>query len=804
LFDAVQHFIGSLWKRLGTAMKEALDKSFQVARISNRHWSRSPNDTVAPDAPEIGVPQAPSATEVTVPWTYGKDDNTGVTAAFVEIRETGAPTWTQAIVAYPTNVYTFTGLNGSTSYETRVANQDGAPTPNVSAYSSTATIVTPPTVAQLAPGQVSITTSAVTVLEGGAINIAVARTGAGTSAPSIEADWAFLGFPAGVLIATGKFSWTGTDVTSRTATATAGAVSANITGTFQITAVRALSGTINPSLGTSSIAVTIQDQPVTGSILRVGTGQPYTTIAAALAAVQAGQTIELYNGTYNEVIVTARAGTQAQPITIRAAAGQSPVVTGISTVTGQQACAHLLHNYWDAGQGIELRGTNTGSSNSFDTATPSSGVHYADGVINVTNRFIERNMRVDFVRTGSASTVANNRLVRPRFVGMDCRVAGTLLVNGVTPVSDSGEGLNLYESNSCDYPLIESCYFQMGGGHASARISGNNGLVTGCLFDQDWSSIFGANKGQKTLSTSIRTRGVIEDTMCRNSGRQLDSNPSTSMVRTWGANTLHRRLFLLHAMDTGVGAFSADNTEAPGGSDLRYAHITVHDFTACAFDFHGEGTGSFGPFYLKNCLFSSCVSGPTYPQTQQPYVISLRYKSTVTPDWKTLLFVTNCAFDSNYSVRIFDIDGVVGTIIRTVTQAQIDFPNNFSRNVVAAPNFVSTTLPTTTDPATALSQCNSRFVPQSASVVDAGGALTTLAATVNASTVMQLTDAKWFRDPMGWSHLTGDAIYIQGVGSRVITNITGNIVTVDSTVTAAVGANIYLGSNATPNIGAVL
>jgi len=61
--------------------------------------------------------------------------------------------------------------------------------------------------------------------------------------------------------------------------------------------------------------------PVAAADLEVGSGKPYADIAAAISAASDGDTIIVYDGTYGKVVVS-------KELTIRAAAGNSPVVDG--------------------------------------------------------------------------------------------------------------------------------------------------------------------------------------------------------------------------------------------------------------------------------------------------------------------------------------------------------------------------------------------------------------------------------------------------------------------------------------------
>lgn len=114
-------------------------------------------DTQAPTAPASLTATVASGTQITLAWT-ASTDNVGVTGYRVE-RCSGASCTTFAQVAAPTAIsYSDAGLTSATSYSYRVRATDAAG--NLSAYSVSATAVTPDTVPPSAPaGMIATPTS---------------------------------------------------------------------------------------------------------------------------------------------------------------------------------------------------------------------------------------------------------------------------------------------------------------------------------------------------------------------------------------------------------------------------------------------------------------------------------------------------------------------------------------------------------------------------------------------------------------------------------------------------------------------
>jgi parallel beta-helix repeat protein len=70
----------------------------------------------------------------------------------------------------------------------------------------------------------------------------------------------------------------------------------------------------------------------TGRSCGGGTAAGYATLAAALAAAQAGDVVRVRGGSWSERLVPTRSGTAAAPITIVAQSGETPTLSGISDV----------------------------------------------------------------------------------------------------------------------------------------------------------------------------------------------------------------------------------------------------------------------------------------------------------------------------------------------------------------------------------------------------------------------------------------------------------------------------------------
>ena len=586
---------------------------------------------------------------------------------------------------------------------------------------------------------------------------------------------------------------------------------ANTKRWYQVSAIDANNAESSPSLtvnATTNAAPPVDediDIYVSASGSDSATGDSTTnalkTIQAALNKAQPGQTIGVMNGTYNVTtdIKSVRAGTSALPIRMKVVNGHAPVATG-GTQTALMTISHP-YNYYD-GTGFEVRGNNSQSSaNSasvntsiFQNSKPDNGVRILTSNSQVKG-FKIRNVKNNWV-------VVDAPVTRTHLVGLDCYVAGTM---NKGDGQDAGNGIQIHDKGAKDL-LIEQCRLASGG-HDCLQSYGGPVLLRESLLTSNWESLWATGYGNRIWTfrdNGIRT--VIEDSVLHTSLLTVENPQSQAMQKMVNANMLMKRVFQMYHRATGgsqIALLSPPPGEGnPTASDQRYAHVTVHDGTGAAIasiDNAGDN-GYLAPFYFTNCIISA-NSGAR--------AIDLSYRSTasgVRGNWRQLFFFRKCGFEANYTIRVRDLAGVQSTITKTVTQMVTDEPANFAPEgdacFVAAPAYVSTSLPASTVPLTALAQTRANFLPTNAAYLGTGAHLTRVNGAKTSQATITLDDAKWFRDQMGWTHLAGDTIYIEGVGARTITLIAGNQVTLNNVVTVADNAKVWLGSSATPNVGA--
>lgn len=524
-------------------------------------------------------------------------------------------------------------------------------------------------------------------------------------------------------------------------------------------------------------------------------------LTAAMAAAIAGQTIRMRTATYTVGIQTGHAGTAAQLITLEADAGQSPVITGSLVVQSNAASVHVLHPYWVIGGGILLQGTNPGTQSGHGSAgLPDRGVIIRAS--NVQIKFNQLNTKFEWILIPPGVTTT-----RIRYSDMICDVSGALkseVLDSAGQIQDTADGTATWSDVSlASYHLIENSKFSRGG-HSAAIFLCNNGRITNCVFDGNWTPQYGGVYGQKGIDNYC-IRSVIEDTIMMGAGQQFD-NPSTSTTVQYAKNGLIRRSFILGTVAFPVVYGLGYNVfKWPGPANSRCAHTVIWNITNSAIQI-GETIGSSGeefpagPYKFKNCIFANCAT------TAGSRVLWLDFAASKNGGgaWTTRFFFEKCVFTSNQNVRIFDIEG--GTnIVDTIQNLMTNFPANFKNCTIGSPSFVNAAAPSTAGNATTMvNQARANFLAQAVSCQGTAAPLAVTVGSVTGSTTVTVDDALWFDAGMGWSHIPGDTIYFASVGSRQITAITGNVLTLNAPISVGNGVGVFLGSSATPNIGAVL
>ncbi len=575
--------------------------------------------------------------------------------------------------------------------------------------------------------------------------------------------------------------------TATTATLTIGGVSAIFSATTLANPALAFNWYVSSTIGSDSNNGTTA-------------ATPFATLTAAFAAVQPGQTIALMNGNYSGWTST-KNGTALARISLVEYTGHAPVITGSVGSGTSRSNAQLNHNYWNLGSGIRYQGDNTGATASWQSATIYRGISV--NASNVTIGGIFRNHKEDWIRVTPGNTGV-------RFSSIDCDTAGTLFDGTVSGDDDAGDGINIPHtaSGATGNILMEGASLRRGGHNAFASESTGTVLLTNTLVTNEWVSVFGAGKGARAgIFRDNSQRSVMENSVWHSMLDAVNTDNAQGSVngmKAMSQNMLFKKCFFLnHGGGDGMIAIQAPADVGdggdPGASDQRWAHCTFHLTNGSVIKIYDTGAvvGIVQPIRFTNCIFSGANGSQ---------VIDLRYRSSRSlGQWYNVMIFDTCIFASNYAIKITDTNNSHAVINTTVNGIAALYSAagksaNWANITVGSPGYATSTIPSSTVPATAFAQAQTAFASSAGAA--AGTYLTSINGQRVAQTALVVDDAKWFRDPMGWSDIAGDTIYIEGVGTRVISAIAGNTITVTQSTTVADNARVYLGTSATPNIGA--
>lgn len=514
---------------------------------------------------------------------------------------------------------------------------------------------------------------------------------------------------------------------------------------------------------------------------------PLRTIGRAFALANPDDTVMVRSGTYAENLTTTRNGTAAQKITVKAYPGDvSPRVVPIAN----QSHLRQQHPFWVIGEGIHFDGTNPGIDGVPPTGQPNPGVLISASDSEFRGKVTDSNLiNLDFT----------NGIARIRIKDAHLQHSGAY--NNGQP-KDVGQSLNKPEGGTITDFLIEDTFIGEGG-HAGFQIKNitNLSMIRMMARNDHGKYVFGTmeNKGNRAGSLNTCTNIRVRDFLAQET-RQASDVPTTQMVKFSGQSLSCSGAYFLDSSSGGVAFDCLSNADNPGGyRDEYFDHITVYKQSAEAMFRNDNNGDDAGPIRLRNIVLKDLQNGGS------GRAFDIHYSSLRPPpdnDPLHLFHLFGCISDVDYQIRFRDVGGPEPDETFLLSQAAGLHPGSYGNIFIEEPGFPSLALPTSTVPSEALATAATNFKALSANAVTGCLPLTTTTSAVTASQTVPVAEARWFRDNMGWAHLTGDQIYIEGFGAVNILSIAGNTLTVTAAVTCANGAKIWRGASATPRMGA--
>ena len=359
--------------------------------------------------------------------------------------------------------------------------------------------------------------------------------------------------------------------------------------------------------------------PTTGNLFYVsGTGSdsnpgslsaPWRTIQHAANSVQAGDTVYVLAGTYNEMVQIAVSGSAtAGPITFQSYPGQTAIVDGtglVPSTSDVQGMFNIANQSYVTVQGFEIRNFQTSSA----SATP-AGIWVSGAGSNIQ---ILNNRVHDIVTTsetnGNAFGIAVYGTAAPASLDQ-VTISGNEIYNLKTGNSETvnvdGNVTNFVISNNLihdnDNIGIDAIGFE-GVAPSAAYDYARNGLISGNTV-YNISAIHNPGEGSQYDADGIYCDGCSQVVIERNLVYNCDLNIEAASEHSGHLSSFVtiRNNLVHHGNSVGISIGGYASTV--GGSD----HITIVNNTLFANDTKNTGSGELQvQFYATNNLFENNI-----------------------------------------------------------------------------------------------------------------------------------------------------------------------------------------------------
>ncbi len=553
-----------------------------------------------------------------------------------------------------------------------------------------------------------------------------------------------------------------------------------------------LSSTAVPTMsGTGAVS----ERPEADTIV-AASGGDFTNINAALAAASAGEIIEVRaateGGSFSDTVgvLGTVSGTNGNEIIVRGRAGDDIRITGTTGSGNSEANVRLNGDYIDFGENILCEG-----DDSPNQSNVMRSVFVAGDNNTIRVGATKANLHAVWIDGGA------NTVVRDGYQ----YIIGTLDTGSG---NDSGDGIENQTTGALTvYRWRGAC-----GGHGLMGIQNTGNVwvdrVRGeNLWDQEDDRLHTGvtDDGNRvvTWAESFDT-GVFQNSVLGPIGQPYDTD-SVQIIRLAGKDIRFRYSLVIGNYAGAMGI----HTNLPGGDDygadgLYFTYLTVTEIDGAAYACNGGGEDTVGDYQninLANCLFWDLRRNPESGKDNNDL-----YFETSSADGRSfedVFTIRNCAFPTGANIRV--VDQATGTTDYTVTE--LNALSNCSGNIeISDPLFVDDTVPRVSRPLspfedTDITDPYANFRPTNSAVLGTGTHLTQVNGAVSSSNTVTVDDAGWFQDGDHSGTIPGDTITITGAGTVTITNISGNVLTVDQTISCSDNANVYLGDSETPNMG---
>ncbi|MCI0625674.1 MAG: hypothetical protein L0387_29200 [Acidobacteria bacterium] len=456
-------------------------------------------------------------------------------------------------------------------------------------------------------------------------------------------------------------------------------------------------------------------------------GRALRTIKAASGKANAGDTVLLMPGRYQEAIVPARSGDGSRPIVYRSYGPEPAILTHVSSGGLDSAIniSGLSHIVVD---GIHVDGGKRGPNatvNHFATILDATGVVIRRGVFRYANGWHGIGVK------GNSSHV-------------------TIEDNEIDWVGEWNEGTNTQTGDSIAVPAASYVLVQRNilkhGGHNLVGVGGRYCVIQDNYFNNSWRDLYGGNAGGRA-GAIIGSDNIFQRNFVTASGA-MANEPVETLLKIEGLRNIARQNVFSQGIGDGIS--SEGRANQPNAAQLRIYSNTFYRLGSGAWRFETyDGAQTVGDnSFVNNLAVDLRLSPPS-----STYDADVRFKVEKAGDGPTAHSIVrgNLTSPANDKTPRALLQGFEGLIELAAAEAQ--YPQFFGANRHARPQFAVLAPASLQD-----------FQLRTGTLgVDEGVYLTTVVGT-GKSRNLPVTDSRFFSN--GFGIAAGDLIQLQGSTQR--------------------------------------
>lgn len=500
------------------------------------------------------------------------------------------------------------------------------------------------------------------------------------------------------------------------------------------------------------------------------------SIAAASKQAQAGDTVLLMPGRYNEAIVPARSGDTANPITYKSAGPGAAVLTstrskGLSAAISINGINNIIVD------GVHVDGVKVGPA------------AYVDKFAMITNasRITIRNGNFKYANGWQGIGVGGGA----SRITIEDNVIDTVGIydTGEGANSDVGDALEIRNASGGavpEYVLVQRNTIKRGA-HDVIRVSGRYCVIQDNILSNSFKEILGGDAGGR-VGSILGEDNVVQRNYILESGKSSDSSTQV-LFKIEGERNIARQNVLAYGYQDGFLTAAGDWSHDT--NNYRIYNNTFYHLGSGAWLMESyQGASSIGDGVFANNAVVDQRLKPLSSSKDVDLIFAVRVMAGASPTARTVVRGNYFSPVASKSMKV-SLLGFGGDV--DMVQAETKYPALFSGNKQERVQFVS-----------ASPQALKDYDLKSGSPGIDGGEFLTTAVGSGTSKTLKVADSLYFTD--GYGLIPGDTIQLQGSTERVsITKIDhgSKTLTLSANLTFKDGQGVSLAYNgAAPDVGA--